>query len=717
MADTTETTTGKRPWIETLVLNARPAGYVLFALALGLGALAVYLGLTYKEPKWPLWVYCGLVAVSLAAAGLWFVLFNGQSADATDAVRLCVLSLGGTIGLLTVLLGGVLGYRWWDDILVLTQAGGPDPVKVTGSARTNAILKAVLPLPILIVGMAIAFASLLLARGDERSSAFLRRLLYGYNAVVQGLLAVLILVVANVYVTMKFSKPIDFTTSSFYSLSPTSETLLQALDKPVKVIVLLDPNEGEDPQGPPGAFLLSMVRPMLTNCQAVTDKLEVEYLIPDPSTNPARFDELAKKGYELGEGMLVIYGAAGNEKGESKLIKKADLTSRDFRGDGRSVEFVGENALMSEIDLFTMGRKKTIVYFTQGNGELDIKDTSPVNPERRRLMLDNRGSGILKERLEKHNMEVKPLDLGGIKPEVPPDADLVAILGPKKTLGEAAVRALDDYMARKGKLLVLLGPEQGPSGNVQRTGLEELLARYNVQIPPEIIYAARSQSPFVILAEPNARFEKNPLVKNFMAKGGRPAKPFLMVSARPVRPAGVPPGASPFTTEAVLQADPRLWPWTETDMAIPVERLLREMSGNRDLLARKVQPNLDNPLPVAVAVSESSMPNPHMGMMAPPPSGPQTPRLVVIGSVTLASNARTTDMVDADDFDYMEGCINWLREKTNSIGISPKKTTIFSLREALQQSGSYWGFVLLPSVVICLGVIAAGGGVWLVRRR
>src|SRR5207249_2194528 len=110
-------------------------------------------------------------------------------------------------------------------------------------ARTLAILRAVLPLPILIFGMAIAFISLLLARADERSSAFLRRLLYGYNALVQGVLAVLIIVLANVFVAMKFSKPLDFTSATFYTLSPTSETLLRSLDKPVKVIVILDPND------------------------------------------------------------------------------------------------------------------------------------------------------------------------------------------------------------------------------------------------------------------------------------------------------------------------------------------------------------------------------------------------------------------------------------------------------------------------------------------
>jgi hypothetical protein len=713
--ETTTPAPARRDWAESLTQLAKPAAYVLILLAIAVGGLAIWLGVTYKMPLWPLWAYAGLVAVCFLIGGVWLLAYPVTQEGGKEAVRLFVLSLGGTIGLLTVVLGIKLGKDWWSDILVLTQAGGPDP-NLVGNERTLAILRAVLPLPVLILGMAIAFCSLLIARTDERTSAFLRRLLYGYNAVVQGLLAILIIVVANVFVAMKFNKPLDFTSASFYTLSPKSETLLQSLDKPVHLIVFLDPR---DP-------LYNMLQSMLANCRAVTDKIDVEYLSNNPADNPARFDEIAKKypdiigldGTPRDDGILVVYGDTSGAKGDYKLIKKADLISVDFRGgDGRSFEFRGEDALMTELDFYSTGRKKTVVYFTQGNDELDIKDNSLFNRaamQRGQRVADiNRGSGILKDRLEKRNMEVKALDLSRIKPEVPPDANIVAILGPRKRFSEAAVKALDEYMARKGKLLIMVGPEVGAGSTMQPTGLETFLSRYGVDFPNEIIYTANSRDPFLVLARPNRRFENNPLVSKFLL-----SKPFVMRPARPVRsqPSG-PPGMSPFTTEAVLVADRELYPWAESDLSLTVEQLKRAMSRNEELAERKLGPGQQNPIPLAVAVSEGPPFNPHMGMMAPPPSGEQTPRLVVFGSVTMASNARVTEEVDSSDFDYLAGCFDWLRGKNNSIGIGPKKSSVFGLSPSLKQSGNFWAFVLLPTMIICLGIIGTGTGVWLVRRR
>lgn len=699
--------TARRTWLESLTAKPRPAAIVFFVLAAALAGAAIWLGSTYAWPMAPLWIWGGAMAIAFLTGGIWLTLFDPNQERPLDSVRLFVLTIGGVIGLLTVLLAVVLGYLWWNDIKAMTQAGGPAP-DLVGEARRLAVWRAVLPLPILIVGMGIAFASLLLARTDERSNVYLRRLLYGYNAVVQGLLAVLIIVVANVFVSMKFSKPLDFTGATFYTLSPTSETLLGKLEKPVKVIVVLEPN----------SVLMSMVKPMLANCQAVNPKLEVEYFSNDPNKDITRIEELRKKYPDMDEGLLVVYG--DDAKAEHKMIKSKDMIGADpMSRDGRGFEFKGEDALMTEIDFLVMDRKKTIVYFTQGHGELDIGDNQLYNPQllergQRIVVLDNRGSGILKERLEKRNMEVKGLPLTGLKPEVPKDADVVAILGPKKSYSEGALKALDEYMARKGKLIVMTTVSEAPGGGVQTTGIEEFLMRYNVQVPAEVIFTAKSRDPAMLIAELNPRAEKNPLVSRFVG-----SKPFMMRLVRPLRPGGGPPGMTPFSAEPILLADRGMFPWVERDLATPVSALIREMSRNEALAERKLTPGQENPYVVAVAVSEGSRPpNPHMGMMQPPPPpGEETPRLVVFGSVTMASNARTSDVVDATDFDYMASSIDWLRGKTVTIGIKPKKNSVFSLGPTLQQPGNYWAFVLLPTLVICLGIIGTGTGVWLVRRR
>lgn len=687
-------TAAKRTWLEKVASNPKPAAFVLLLLALGLGVLSIWLGVTYKEPQWPLWIYAGLLGISLAVGGIWLLLFDPQQQGGIDSVRLMVLALGGTIGLITVLLAGVLGYRWWDEILALTTAGGPDP-KYTPDERKLAIIRAVLPLPILIVGMGIAFASLLLARTDERSSPFLRRLLYGYNAGVQGLLAVLIIIVANVFVSMKFSKPLDFTSASFYTLSPTSETLLRGLDKPVKVVVVLGPN----------TLHMSLVKPMLTNCQAVTDKLEVEYFSDDPNKDRGRFQELREKYPDVTAGLLVIYGATETDKGVYKVLKPNDLLIENFDRGQTNYEFRGEDALMTEIDFLTTDRKKTIAYFTQGNSELDIKDNQTVA-----------GGGILAGRLEKKNYEVRPLTISRTQTEVPKDADLVVIAGPKKPLPADFIKALDEYMARKGKLLLMIDPMRGPDGGFLRTGLEDFVSRYGVDLPGEIVFAfdpPPEADAATIFAEPNAKLDKNPLATRFQGKQ------FILRPVRPVRPQAGPPGMSPFAAEAVLVAEKEQGPWTESDLTVNPNTMNARMKRDRQLFIRKLAPGQENPIPLVVAVSEVPMANPHMGMMRPPPSGEQTPRLVVLGNSTLASNGRIVDPRTLDA-DYLASCLDWLRGKQNSIGIGTKKSSFYTLSmltPSLQQSGPYWSFVLLPSLVICLGIIGTGTCVWLVRRR
>src|SRR5207302_74013 len=84
--------------------------------------------------------------------------------------------------------------------------------------------------------LALMFASLQLARADERSSPGLRRLLYGYNAVLTGLLVLAILTVLNVltYVPLPawgsfFSKPSDWTQSNLFTLSTASKNLLASI--------------------------------------------------------------------------------------------------------------------------------------------------------------------------------------------------------------------------------------------------------------------------------------------------------------------------------------------------------------------------------------------------------------------------------------------------------------------------------------------------------
>src|SRR5262249_13575439 len=216
-------------------------------------------------------------------------------------------------------------------------------------------------------GLAVMLVSLQLIGTEARTNVFLRRLLYGYNAVLMGLLLLAILIIVNALAYTPWGpfkyveKTYPWSEASIYSLSSKSENILESLNKPVKVYAIL--SNGSD--------LYRPTRALLDNCQAVTDKMQIEFLSPDLDQERTR--KLAED-YKIGEqreGILIVYGTPPDV--DSRFIKAEDLVERpDFMSRSQNRAFRGETALMTELDFLSQGKEKLVIYFTQGNGELDI---------------------------------------------------------------------------------------------------------------------------------------------------------------------------------------------------------------------------------------------------------------------------------------------------------------------------------------------------------
>src|SRR5262249_34946704 len=136
------------------------------------------------------------------------------------------------------------------------------------------------------------------------------------------------------------------------------------LDQPVKVYVLIEDR---------GTRYLTEVRDLLDNARAVSDKLSVEYLVRD--LNVEEVDRLSQK-YSLPDsvGVLVVYGSGAHEW--YQFIRRDEMYQQQGRMDPenpqRGPSFKGEDALISAIQFLEEGKKKPIVYFLQGEGELDM---------------------------------------------------------------------------------------------------------------------------------------------------------------------------------------------------------------------------------------------------------------------------------------------------------------------------------------------------------
>jgi hypothetical protein len=645
-------------------------------------------------------IWGGALALIFMGAGVWYLLSEETGAwTAPDATRLMILTIGGCTGLATVLLLGLAlpYFEWWNVFI-----GGVESWRKEWWRIGITMLA-------LFGGLALMFASLQLARADERSSPGLRRLLYGYNAVLTGLLVLAILIVLNVltYVPLPawgnfFSKPGDWTASSLYTLSPASKNLLASIDQPLKIYVLL-PKTGRNRP------LYDEVENLMGNCLAANRRLEVEYVPPD--LRRATAQELIRK-YSLTEsvGILVVYTTKEGRE-EHEFVPGNDLATED-RMSPDKFSFKGEDELMKKLRLLTEGKSRATVYFAQGNGELELNDNSTAAPDR--------GMGVLRERLERANYQVKELALGSpTLDRIPEDAAVVVIARPTRPLSAKALNALHSYMnptskdVRSGKLVVLFDVVTGRDQNFVQTGLESFIQEFNVRVNNDRILAIRADPlQTIAVANPNAR---NTLAAAF---AGEPPYVFTEVRSLDVKSSQPDSPFNPYTAEALfLAVEQNLLLESQPLHPDPVnylEGLLKGMEVDKDrrkevegMLAKK-------PPAVAVTVTQPKEPEPSGDPHARLRGTKQEPRLVVFGDASWIANQGISRQ-NSGRFELFVSMLNWLRENPEIGKMADEKERKFYTLGATPE-----GIVRLewlPGFLICLTIIGLGGGIWLVRRR
>ncbi len=647
-----------------------------------------------------------VLALAALSAALVNLSLHDERLTEGDKGRLVLLSLGGACGFATTVLGAYLPFS---DFFREQLAGGLEGWR---TAPRKALL---LPALAFLGGLGLMFASLQLGRGMERSNQTMRRLIYGYNAVLTGLLLLAILALPNLLAyAAPFSrfmgKTDDWTKGQVYTLQQDTRNYLTALDTSVSVYVMLDPN---DPRSADMAQLLE-------NCRAVTPKLKWFSVPsrPEGRSEPGRAQGEIQRKYKLSEvyGMLVVVG--DDEKNEKWDFVPASDLGRSRGPEGDDYVFTGERALLNSLRFASEG--KAVYYFTQGSGELPIQGPSPMMPRAR----DQATLGELNRRLtQRKGVEVRPLQATAADKGVPADADVVIVAGPKSELPKEFVKALEKYLDRKGekkgKLILLLDPLVQLKGGKQRarTGLEGLLAKNNVKLGDDIVCDSLIDRPDVVydlevITNPETQ---NPIARAFSPVKRNTAKLFRLQKSRTVTPAAG-PKAGPMAGGGAVVEDLlitlRGGYWAEEDPNVDVvdkaARLeqMRSSDNIKDVLEwRRL---CGKRLCVAVTVTA-----PVVGVPGDPAhSRLQKPRMVVFGSSTWLQDESLTRW--PANFDLFDNSLSWARERpTVGEGVDPirKPYEINIVKER------FWSLILLPPLLLMLGVIGIGCGVWVVRRR
>lgn len=225
-------------------------------------------------------------------------------------------------------------------------------------------------------------------------------------------------VVAVNVLAVRFNKNFDLTKDRLNSLSDQSITQVKGLKSELKVLIFYPGKAAREGQNLEEDK--AQLRNNLKMYEDVSSKIKVENV-----DSYVRLD-LAKK-----------YLASDKS---AKMVPVVEYEGRQ----GRIEAPYGEEEITKAIMRVTRTERKKL-YFLEGHGEKDLKGD------------DGEGLKSLDQALKDSQYDVMPLNLVQ-KPEIPKDANLIAIIGPKTALLDGEIELLKQYAARGGKLLIAADP-------------------------------------------------------------------------------------------------------------------------------------------------------------------------------------------------------------------------------------------------------------------
>jgi ABC-type uncharacterized transport system involved in gliding motility auxiliary subunit len=442
---------------------------------------------------------------------------------------------------------------------------------------------------------------------------------------------------------LQHNQRFDVTQAKRFTLAEQSVKLVQGLQYPIKVVGFYSLAERDR----------ETFTDLIKQYAQHTDKLSYEVI--DPDRQPA-----VAKQYDITAYNTVV--VEGNGKKEK-------------------ISRVEESALTNAILKVTRTTKK-VVYFVTGHGEPALTDS------------DRTGYSVTKQALEDQNYTVQELVLAR-QAQVPDDAAVVIVAGPRRDLLESETEALSTYLGRGGHLFMMLDPETVP-------GLVTFVKRYGIEVGNDVVIETNPLGRLVggdYLMPVVMAYERHAITKEL----GNVMTMFPVVRSVQVAkelPQGIiAQGLAMTSTES----------WAETDL-----KALQEGRTGFD-------PDSDRRGPISIAAVATITPE-KKGTTAgstessePPESeksaAAHAARLVVFGDSEFANNNLFSAQGNGNLF---LNTVSWLAEEEDLIAIRPRKGGGSGpvMLTAAQAPVIFW----LPVVLLPLGVLGSGAVVFLRRK-
>ena len=449
---------------------------------------------------------------------------------------------------------------------------------------------------------------------------------------VASILVVLGILVAINYLSTKHNKRWDLTAAHQFSLSDQTKKVLQDLKEPIKIRVFARSDE------------FQRFRDRLDEYTYQSKQVSTEYI--DPEKKPA----LAQQ-----------YG-----------ITQLGTVVFDFKGRNEKATSDGEQELTNALIKVVQGRQPKI-YFSQGHGE---KDTTSA---------ERTGYTAITAALASDNFVVDKVVLAQ-QQAVPADADILVIAGPKTDFLAPEVEMLKKYLARGGKILLMLDPVL-KADQPQPVALQGLLKEWGIDAGNDIVLDVSGMGRLLGTDESvpvAASYPAHPITERFNLMTAYP----LARSMSPVEG-----GVNGHTAQKLVETSSRSW----------AESNLKSLTGGEP--AKMDDADKKGPVSLAAAVSAPATDVPAPKDAKKEGDNPKLAetRLVAFGDADFASNAA---LGVSGNRDLFLNTMNWLAQQENLISIRPRdpEDRRITLTADQERRIFYLTVLIVPGLILLAGV-------------
>jgi len=441
-----------------------------------------------------------------------------------------------------------------------------------------------------------------------------RSIRYGANTFLLILIVLGILVFIEA-ISFRHHKRIDLTADQRYSISQQTRQLLSSLKKDINATAFF--KEGQTEKN----FIKHLLEQYAYHSKRFT------FTFVDPDRKPAVADKYKITNY----GTIIL-----ETDGRQERVYQAD-----------------EQRITNGILKAVRDTKKTI-YFINGHGENEILDFSKTGYSAARIALED------------ENYIIKNLLL--LREEIPKDATVLVVSGPKKDFFESEIKQISSFIARGGKVLFMIDPYTSPR-------IREFLKKYHILLGDNIIIDTSSRILGGDYLTPIAiNYEYHPITKDLNTAT-------IFSVARTVEVKKEKKEAGPATV--LLSTGPGSWAETDKKSIDAGKPAFDEKSDTK------------GPLTIAAAATINGKENDKKA----PKGG-----MVVFGDSDFSNNTLFNLQGNKDLF---LNSIGWLAEEGELIAIrkKPKNASPMVLTKK-QGAVTFWtSVVILPLSILFIGIL------------